>query len=128
MDLFKNAVRPSTPILNNLFRSLIRYPLFRFSSFYTGRNIYSELSKINKFYKLKSIDQDNLTKKYLINILKVAKKAKFYSERITNENIEKINTDFGYLNDIPLTTKEDLLNYPEDFFTEEYSTKTASYF
>ena len=121
MDLFKNAVRPSTPILNNLFRSLIRYPLFRFSSFYTGRNIYSELSKINKYYKLKSIDQDNLTKKYLINILQVAKKAKFYSERITNETIEKINTDFGYLNDIPLTTKEDLLNYPEDFFTEEYN-------
>ena len=119
MELNKNVLRPSSPLFNNFIRSLLRYPLFRISGLYTGRKISSNLSKIYNFYSSNNNFQERKIKEKLLKILKEAKKSKFYKEKISDEIIDKISIDMKFINDLPVTTKEDLLDAPENFFTKE---------
>ena len=120
MELNKNVLRPSSPVFNNLIRSIIRYPLFRISGLYTGRNISSNLSKIYNFYSSDNNIQEKKIKEKLLKILKEAKKSKFYKGKISDAIIDKISIDMKFINDLPITTKEDLLDAPENFFTKEF--------
>lgn len=113
-------LHPRNPFVNSFFRSLIRYPLFKLSGFYKGRKINQELSKLRSFYSANLEQQNNLSKKYLIDTLINAKKSKFYRDKISNEIISKVSKDIKYLTEIPITNKSDLLNYPNDFYTRDF--------
>ena len=106
---------PDSPLLPTVISSLLRNPLRRLADSHQKRSIYSKEKAIRNFYRLSPFRQNLIQAKLLCNTIYLASKTNFYRDKISTFLYDKISIDPRYIEEIPITTKSDLLESPESF-------------
>lgn len=111
--------------LPDLLLSTLRDPLRVAADKHQKRKIVEKERLIKRFYQKTHDEKKAEISKLLTRVLISASRTKFYSTKLTGDLIEAAVSDPRYLIESCKTTKNDLLNCPEDFIVDRESDANA---